>query len=374
MQHIFNLNSIGCRKPVIITTKPCHLNNRLTPRAAQAKANIDPAEKEVAAFAPATVANLGPGFDWLGCAVDGDGDVVVARALPNQPPGTLIIESIEGDNGRLSLIPSDNCVGIAAAETLRLMGAMPSCGIGLSLKKGLPLGSGMGSSAASAAAGAVAVNALFGNTLTKTQLIPAGLASEAAVSGYHADNIAPAILGDFVLIRTCQPDLPLDILQLPFGPEPSSSSSSSSSSSDLWFVLVNPLFEAPTAQMRAALPKEVAMSSAVKNCAAGGALVAGITLGNIALLGAALDSDVIVEPVRGKLIPGFSAVKEAAKAAGAYGCTISGAGPTAVAVVSDPEVGERVKEAMVEAFKSKGGLQVNSAKVVKLDSVGARAF
>jgi homoserine kinase len=368
MHHRFNLNSIGCGKPTIITTKPCNIN-RFTPKAAQANANIDPVEEEVAAFAPATVANLGPGFDWLGCAVDGDGDVVVARALLNQPPGTLIIESIEGDNGRLSLIPSDNCVGIAAAETLRLMGAIPSCGIGLSLKKGLPLGSGMGSSAASAAAGAVAVNALFGNKLTKTQLIPAGLASEAAVSGYHADNIAPAILGDFVLIRTCQPDLPLDILQLPFGSEPSSSSLS-----ELWFVLVNPLFEAPTAQMRAALPKQVAMSSAVKNCAAGGALVAGITFGNVALLGAALDSDVIVEPVRGKLIPGFSVVKEAAKAAGAYGCTISGAGPTAVAVVSDPEVGERVKEAMVEAFKSKGGLQVNSAKVVKLDSVGARAF
>lgn len=374
LQYRFIANSIGCGKPTITTTKPCIIiNNRFTPRAvaAQAKANIDPIEKEVAAFAPATVANLGPGFDWLGCAVDGDGDVVVARALPNQPPGTLVIESIEGDNGRLSLIPSDNCVGIAAAETLRLMGAMPSCGIGLSLKKGLPLGSGMGSSAASAAAGAVAVNALFGNKLTKTQLIPAGLVSEATVSGYHADNIAPAILGDFVLIRTCQPDLPLDILQLPFGPGPSSSSSSSSG---LWFVLVNPLFEAPTAEMRAALPKQVAMSSAVKNCAAGGALVAGITSGNVALLGAALDSDVIIEPVRGKLIPGFSAVKEAAKAAGAYGCTISGAGPTAVAVVGDPEVGERVKEAMVEAFKSRGGLQVNSAKVLKLDSVGARAF
>lgn len=323
--------------------------------AAPGKSFLDPVEKEVSAFAPATVANLGPGFDWMGCAVDGQGDIVTAVALPGRP-GEVVIESIEGDGGRLTLDPAKNCVGIAATETLALLGAPPSCGVGLRLRKGLPLGSGMGSSAASAAAAAQAVNALFGSPLPKETLVLAGLASEAAVSGYHADNIAPALLGGFILVRSCDP---LDLQRLPFD-------------GDLWFVLVNPLFEAPTAEMRAVLPKQVPMASLVNNCAQGASLVAGILTADAAAIGKALDSDVVVEPVRGPLIPGFAAVKEAAKAAGAYGCTISGAGPTAVAVVKDPEVGARVQAAMVAAFKGAGGLEVNSAAILKLDNIGAR--
>ncbi|KAI3426437.1 hypothetical protein D9Q98_008805 [Chlorella vulgaris] len=332
-----------------------HLAIRAQQVAGQGKVYIDPTEKEVAAFAPATVANLGPGFDWMGCAVEGEGDVVTARVLPDRP-GQVVIDSIQGDGGRLSLDAPKNCVGIAAIETLKLLGAAPSCGVALTLQKGLPLGSGLGSSAASAAAAAWAVNSLFGCPLPKEQLIYAGLASEAAVSGYHADNVAPALLGGFCLIRSCEP---LDLQRLAFAGE-------------LWFVLVNPRFEAPTAEMRAVLPKEVPMKQVINNCAMGGSLVAGILLGDAALIGKALNSDAIVEPVRGPLIPGFGAVKEAALAAGAFGCTISGAGPTAVAIVSDPEVGQRVQAAMVAAFKAAGGLEVNSAKVVRLDNEGAK--
>lgn len=280
---------------------------------------------------------------------------MTATALHGRP-GEVVIESIEGDGGRLTLDPSKNCVGIAAIETLKILGGSPSCGVGLKLRKGLPLGSGMGSSAASAAAAAQAVNALFGAPLPKETLILPGLASEATVSGYHADNIAPAILGGFVLVRSCKP---LDLQRLPFA-------------SNLWFVLVNPRFEAPTAEMRAVLPKQVPMSSLVNNCAMGASLVCGILTGDAALIGKSLDSDVIIEPVRGPLIPGFMAVKEAAREAGAFGCTISGAGPTAVAVVADPDVGERVKEAMVRAFNRSGHLEVNSAAIVKLDNEGAR--
>ena len=319
------------------------------------KVYIDPVAKEVSAFAPATVANLGPGYDWMGCAVDGEGDIVTAVALPDRP-GEVVIESIVGDGGRLSLDPTKNCIGVAAIETLRLIGVAPSCGVGLRLNKGLPLGSGMGSSAASGAAAAQAVNALFGSPVSKETLVLAGLASEAAVSGYHADNIAPALLGGFILIRSCDP---LDLQRFTFD-------------GDLWFVLVNPVFEAPTAEMRAVLPKLVPMQSLVNNCAMGASLVAGILTGDAILIGKALDSDVIVEPVRGPLIPGFAAVKAAAKAAGAYGCTISGAGPTAVAIVKDPEEGEKVKQAMMEAFRTHGHLEINSSAILKLDNVGAR--
>ena len=114
------------------------------------------------------------------------------------------------------------------------------------------------------------------------------------------------------------------------------------------------------------------MEKVVTNCSMGATLVAGILEGDASLVGRALDSDWIIEPVRGPLIPGFRAVKEAAKGAGAYGCTISGAGPTAVAIVENPEMGAKVKQAMEEAFISDGGLEINSSEIVKLDQLGAR--
>ncbi|MEW5297726.1 MAG: hypothetical protein WDW38_006906 [Sanguina aurantia] len=322
------------------------------------KLYVDPVHKEMTAFAPATVANLGPGFDWMGCAVQGGGDTVTARVLHDRP-GELIIERIEGDSGRLSLDPAKNCIGVAARETLRLIG-QPSCGVALTLHKGLPLGSGLGSSAASAAAAAWAVNGLFGSPLSKSALVLPGVLSEASVSGYHADNVAPAILGGFILIRSCLPGQAVDLLQLPFSP-----------TVPLYFVLVNPVFEAPTAEMRAVLPQMVPMKSMINNCCQGGTLVAGILTGDVRLIGEALDRDMIIEPVRGPLIPGMMAVKEAARAAGAFGCTISGAGPTAVAIVDSLETGHRVAEAMGRAFKTHGKLDINSSKIVQLDPVGA---
>ncbi|KAK9865182.1 hypothetical protein WJX84_002731 [Apatococcus fuscideae] len=230
--------------------------------------------QDVTVFAPATIANLGPGFDWLGCAVKGQGDLVTARLLPDQPQQVLI-ERIEGDGGRLPLEATKNCAGIAALETLKAMG-YPPFGVSLSLIKGLPLGSDW------------------------EELVLPGLCSEAAVSGYHADNIAPSILGGFVLIRSCDP---LDISQL-------------RCPSDLHFVLVNP-----------------DCSQCSHGRLSGGRHFGGRPCADWPSLG----WDVIVEPVRGPLIPGFAEVKAAAKAAGAYGCTISGAGPTCVAVVSDPQ-------------------------------------
>ncbi|CAI5458764.1 unnamed protein product [Closterium sp. Yama58-4] len=335
------------------------------------------ARQEVTAFAPATVANLGPGFDFLGCAVEGLGDHVTARILdvPAPPSGNIIIESIEGDNGRLGFDPATNCIGIAARATMELLGLYGPDGkgsssgsgsnlpvIGLTLNKGLPLGSGLGSSAASAAAAAVAVNALFGSPLSKAQLVLAGLQSEAAVSGYHADNVAPALMGGFVLVRSYRP---LHLIPLAFGGE------NGGEGKKLFFVVVTPAFEAPTKEMRAALPKEITMASHVANSSQAAALIHAIHTGDARLLGAALASDTIVEPRRSPLIPGMSAVKVAAKAAGAHGCTISGAGPTAVAVVDSEEVGRAVGAAMVEAFQDQGKLQAK-ATVAALDAVGGR--
>ncbi|GMH39582.1 hypothetical protein BSKO_07480 [Bryopsis sp. KO-2023] len=350
-------SSLGCRRRLQETVRSRPL--RCLPSQSQApstRSGLEPVLEKVSAFAPATVANLGPGYDWFGCAVEGDGDVVTARAIPGEP-GKVVIAGIVGDNGRLPLVAEENCVGIAALEALKMMGNV-TCGVELFLEKGLPLGSGMGSSAASAGAGACAVNLLFGSPLTENQLVLAGLQSEASVSGYHADNIAPAILGGFILITSTDP---LELHRLSFP-------------GDLWFTLVTPKFEAPTAQMRAVLPTEIPMADFINNSSMGGALVAGILNGDAKLFGSSLNSDVVVEPVRGPLIPGFMQVKEAALKAGAFGCTIGGAGPTTVAVVSDKSQGEEVAAAMCEAYKKHGQLEIQKSQVVQLDHRGARKF
>lgn len=158
------------------------------------------------------------------------------------------------------------------------------------------MGSGLGSSAASSAAGAAAVNSLFGDILSKEDLISAGLVAEATVSGYHADNIAPAILGGFVMVKSMEP---LELISLTYP----------HNEDNLWFVLVTPEYQAPTAEMRAVLPKDIKMKESVFNCNMGGVLVAGILKGNKKLIGSSMNSDKIVEVVRGPLIPGFTSVK-----------------------------------------------------------------
>ncbi|CAI9299211.1 unnamed protein product [Lactuca saligna] len=319
----------------------------------------EPVYTAVKSFAPATVANLGPGFDFLGCAVDGIGDYVTLKIDPQVHPGEVSITEITGTGNsanKLSKNPIWNCAGIAAISVMKMLN-IRSVGLSLSLEKGLPLGSGLGSSAASAAAAAIAVNEIFGGKLPALDLVLAGLESEAKVSGYHADNIAPAIMGGFVLVRSYDP---LELIPLQFPVD-----------KNLYFVLVNPEFEAPTKKMRAALPKEITMSHHVWNSSQAGALVAAVLQGDLKGFGKALSSDKIVEPRRAPLIPGMDAVKKAALEAGAYGCTISGAGPTAVAVTDNEEKGREIGEKMVEAFMAEGNLKA-VAMVKQLDRVGAR--
>jgi len=318
-----------------------------------------PVYSSVKAFAPATVANLGPGFDFLGCAVDGIGDTVSVKVDPDVHPGEISISHISGQTPNIHKLSKDplwNCAGIAAIEAMKML-RIRSVGLSLSLEKGLPLGSGLGSSAASAAAAAVAVNEIFGKRLSVDDLVLACLKSEEKVSGYHADNVAPSIMGGFVLIRNYQP---LELMPLKFPSEKA-----------LYFVLVTPEFEAPTKKMRAALPLEIGMPHHVWNSSQAAALVASVLQGDLFMLGKALSSDKIVEPKRAPLIPGMDAVKKAAIQAGAFGCTISGAGPTAVAVTDSEEKGHIIAQHMVQAFQKEGNLKA-SANVKQLDRLGAR--
>lgn len=305
--------------------------------------------ESVTVFAPATIANLGPGFDVLGVAVEGLGDwvTVTRRAEPG-----IEIENIEGDGGHLSREADKNTAGIAAREVLRLIGA--EAGLVLSVRKGLPLGSGLGSSGASAAAAAWAVNVLFGQPLPKTQLLQAGLVAEASVSGWHADNVAPALFGGFILIQSYEP---LNIIELP-------------TPLGLHFVLVTPAFELPTREARAAVPESIPLKQHVANSGNLAAMVAALFGGSPYLLGGAMQ-DGIVEPARAPLIPGFAAVKAAALAAGAMACSISGAGPTVFALTDDPARGALIASAMQEAFQRHGNL-ASRAYVARVDEQGAR--
>ncbi|KAH7851300.1 hypothetical protein Vadar_009534 [Vaccinium darrowii] len=347
------------KNPPLKTIIRCRCNSSLPLKTLTTEPH--PTFTSVRTFAPATVANLGPGFDFLGCAVDGLGDHVTLAVDPQVHPGHLSIHQITNSannsvNKKLSTNPNFNCAGIAALAVMKMLD-IRSVGLSLSLEKGLPLGSGLGSSAASAAAAAVAVNELFGGHLTVSDLVLAGLESESRVSGYHADNVAPSIMGGFVLIRSYDP---LELIELKFPDD-----------KDLFFVLVNPDFEAPTKKMRAALPAEVSMSHHVWNCSQAGALVASVLQGDLRGLGTALSSDRIVEPKRAPLIPGMEAVKKAAIEAGAFGCTISGSGPTAVAIIDSEERGREIGDRMVEAFMREGKLKA-TAMVRSLDRVGAR--
>lgn len=309
-------------------------------------------KREVIVFAPATVANWGPGYDLLGAAVAGLGDTVKIRTLPDQP-GVIRIASITGDGGKLPLKAEENTAGIAAIEARKLIGR-EELGMEITLHKGLPLGSGLGSSAASAAAAAHAVNILCDEPIAKRDLMPALLEAESAVSGWHADNAAPALLGGFVLVTSYEP---LTIIDLP-------------TPDDLFIALVTPAISVKTKDARAALPKEIPLSLHVANSGHFGAMLAGLYSNDVRLF-AQSTIDRIVEPARSSLIPGFYEAKAAALEAGALGCSISGGGPTLFAIAATQEAAQQAADAMQQAFREAATLD-SKALVTRVDTEGAQ--
>jgi homoserine kinase len=303
----------------------------------------------VTAFAPGSIGNVGPGLDILGLAVAGDGDAVRAEWLSE--PGLRILDP---GHPELPWEAERHTSGLAARAVLRRAGevAAGGKGIGLSVRKGLPLSGGQGGSAASAVAGAVAVNALLGKPLGHLELIEACLDAEEAVAGRHADNIAPSLLGGLVLIRSMDP---LDVVRLPVPAE-------------LHVVLAKPEQRMRTAEARAVLPRDVSRAVALHQAAHVAAMVAAFALEDYGLLARSVD-DRIAEPVRAGLLPGFAEAKAAALAAGALGSSISGSGPTAFALARGRERAERVARAMAEAYRA-GGVGC-SVRVSPVDRDGA---
>jgi homoserine kinase len=284
----------------------------------------------VTAFAPATVSNVACGFDVLGFALESPGDAVTARVAPSG----VVIDDIVGDGGRLPRTAVKNTAGVAAQALLAALGERR--GVALTIRKGLPLASGLGGSAASAVAAVVAVDALLGAKSSLELLLSCALQGEHLGAGSaHADNIAPSLYGGFVLVR--QPDPP-DVIRLPV-PD------------GLCAVVVHPDIEIETAAARALLGDTVLLADAIRQWANLGALVDGLHRGDFGLIARAL-VDTIAEPRRASLVPGFGAIKQAAREAGALGCSLSGSGPSLFALCQGRATAERVARAMTGAVRT----------------------
>lgn len=300
----------------------------------------------VAAYAPGSVGNVGPGLDILGLAVAGRGDEVVLARCAGR--GIVVEDAGHPD---LPTDPLRHAAAIAARAVFSRV--VFDGGVTLRLIKGLPLSGGQGGSAASAVAGAVAANHLIAAGLDSIAVLECALEAEAAVAGRHADNLAPSLLGGLVLVRSLEP---MSVLRLPV-PD------------GLRVVLVHPDQQLRTRDARAVLPESVPRQLALAQAARIATMVAGAYLNDVALFGGAVD-DQIAEPARAPLLPGFAAAKRAALDAGALGCSISGAGPTAFALVDDDLTGTRVAAGMIAAYAAAG--VPATARVANIDMQGAR--
>jgi homoserine kinase len=289
----------------------------------------------IEAYAPATVSNLGPGFDCLGLAVHGPGDIV--RARRRVQPGVLL-SKISGDGGRLPLASDRNTACVAVTPMLERLGLAEKLGVELELVKGLPLGSGLGSSGASACAALVATVAALELQVGVETLIESARVAEAVACGSpHPDNVAPALLGGIVLIASTSP---LRVIPLPV-PE------------HLLLAIYTPGCEVRTADARAVLPRQVGLDAVVRQAARLGMLVHALHVGDLQLLGEAIVDD-LVEPARAHLIPGFLDAKINALEAGALACTISGAGPTVFALSDSNERAQALLGILDESFTHAG--------------------
>ncbi len=287
--------------------------------------------QSVRAFAPATVANVCCGFDIMGFAVDSPGDEVVLTL--SEGPGVTIAKVV-GDGGRLPTDASLNTAGVAVQSYLRALGKSP--GVTIELYKNLPLGSGMGSSAASGVAALVAINHLMGNPLTRAELITHAMEAEKIACGSaHADNVAPSLLGGFILVRDYNP---LDVIKIP-------------APAELFCTLVHPHLELKTSDSRRVLKPSIGLKDAITQGGNIGGLIAGLMKPDLGLISRSL-KDVIAEPIRSVFIPGFDSIRREAVKAGALGCGISGSGPTMFALSPDVGTAERAGAMMQEQFNS----------------------
>ncbi len=284
--------------------------------------------KTIKVYSPGTVANLVCGFDVLGLCLHEPADEMTVTLTSNKQ---VTIKSEDGYE-----LPSDPALNTAGAPLLEIMQQLNNdIGFDVLIKKNIKPGSGVGSSAASAAGAVVAANHLLGNIFTKEQMVGFAMFGEKVASGVkHADNVAPCIYGGITLIRSI---FPLDIVNIP-APE-------------LWVTVVHPQIEVRTADARQILKKQVLLKDAIKQWGNIAGLVAGFMKNDYDLISRSLE-DVIIEPIRSILIPGFDDIKNKSMAAGALGGGISGSGPSVFMLSKDEGTAQAIKNEMHAVYNN----------------------
>lgn len=284
---------------------------------------------------PGTVANLVCGFDILGLALNEPADWMELSLLDK--PEVIIHNR---DNYNLPTDPVKNVAGVVLLSIMEKIGE--NIGFSLTIEKHIKPGSGIGSSAASAAGAAVAANHLLGNIFSNEELVQFAMNGEKLASGVkHADNIAPCIYGGITLIRSIHP---LDIISIP--------------APDMFVTVVHPQIEVRTADARQILKQQVLLKDAIKQWGNIAGLVTGFMKGDYQLIGRSLE-DVIIEPVRSILIPGFDELKNKCKVAGALGGGISGSGPSVFMLSKNETIARDVESVMKDVYNLIG-IQYNT--------------
>ena len=296
---------------------------------------------EIKIFCPATVANLSCGFDVLGLCLENIGDEMILRKVKEKG---LRITKITGAD--LPLESDKNVAGVAGLAMLNHLDL--EFGFEIEIHKKIKAGSGIGSSAASAAGIVVGINELLGNPMHRKDLIPFAMEGEFLASGsYHADNVSPAILGGFTLVRGYDP---LEVIKI-------------NSPNDLYVTIIHPHIEVKTSEARNILPKEIPLKTAITQWGNLGGLISGLYTEDYGLIGRSLN-DVVAEPYRKNLIPEFDNVKKTAIENGALGCGISGSGPSVFALSKGIHVAENVSDGIKKVYSKTGiGYAIYVSKV-----------
>jgi homoserine kinase len=307
--------------------------------------------KSCSAAAPCSTANLGPGYDVFGLALDALEDKV--KVSRTSPGGGRI--TIKNSDQAIPSMPESNSAGLVVKKMMQDFKISDSTEI--EVTKGVPSGYGVGSSAASAAAAAMAFNALYDLKIDKNRLVEYAAEGEVASAGIkHYDNVSASLLGGFVICRIASDRLQFTRLEPP---------------KDLVLVVAVPWLEVPkkkTEVARSVLPKVVPLKDVVHNISGAATIVAGFALKDVETITRGID-DAIIESARKHLIPGYDSVKQNAISAGALAATISGAGPSMIAFLKTSKNAKMVAAAMAKGFKETG---VESRTFVCRTSKGAR--
>ena len=303
--------------------------------------------EEIRIFVPATIANVSCGFDVLGLCLEAVGDEMIIKKTAKKG---ITISKIIGQ--KLPLNPTENVAGVAGLALLEKVDI--DFGFDIEIIKNIKPGSGIGSSAASAAGAVFGINEILGKPFSLKSLIPFAMEGEKLASGTaHADNVAPALLGGFTLVRSYEP---LDVIKI-------------HTPKELYATVIHPQIEIKTKDSRAVVKKQVSLQTAVTQLGNLGGLISGLYTENYELISNSLH-DELVEPYRSILIPEFDAIKKTCIENGALGSGISGSGPSIFALSKGIENAQKVANSMKEVY-SKTGIEFD-IHVSKINEKGIK--